>query len=48
MSIWHLLIIFVPSCLAGLIFGRSLLSSALWGLAAEMAGLVLVALPRAK
>jgi hypothetical protein len=45
MSTSHLLIIFIPSFLAGLIFGRSLSSAALWGLAAEVIGLILAVLP---
>ena len=39
MSIVHLLIIVVPSFAAGLIFGRSHLTGAYWGIAAEALGL---------
>jgi|JRHI01.1.fsa_nt_gi hypothetical protein len=45
MSIVHLLIIVVPSFAAGLIFGRSHLTGAYWGIAAEAFGLFMVALP---
>jgi hypothetical protein len=45
MSIVHLLIIVVPSFAAGLIFGRSHLTGACWGIAAEAIGLLMVALP---
>jgi hypothetical protein len=45
MSIVHLLIIAVPSFAAGLIFGRSHLTGAYWGIAAEALGLLMVALP---
>jgi len=45
MSIVHLLIIVVPSFAAGLIFGRSYLAGAGWGIAAEALGLLMVALP---
>jgi hypothetical protein len=45
MSIVHLLIIFVPSFAGGLIFGRSYLTGAYWGIAAEALGLLMVALP---
>jgi hypothetical protein len=45
MSIVHLLIIAVPSFAAGLLFGRSHLTGAYWGIAAEALGLLMVALP---
>jgi len=45
MSVSHLLIIVVPSFAAGLIFGRSHLTAAYWGIAAEALGLILAALP---
>jgi hypothetical protein len=45
MSIVHLLIIVVPSFAAGLIFGRSHLTGAYWGIAAEALGLFMAALP---
>jgi hypothetical protein len=45
MSIVHLLIIVVPSFAAGLIFGRSHLTGAYWGIAAEALGLLMAALP---
>ncbi len=45
MSISHLLIIIVPSFVAGLILGRSFLTGVFWGLVAEVIGLLLVALP---
>ena len=45
MSIVHLLIIVVPSFAAGLIFGRSYLTGAYWGIAAEALGLFMAALP---
>jgi len=44
MSIVHLLIIVVPSFAAGLVFGRSHLTGAYWGIAAEALGLLIVAL----
>jgi hypothetical protein len=45
MSIVHLLIFVVPSFAAGLVFGRSHLTGAYWGIAAEALGLLMVALP---
>jgi hypothetical protein len=45
MTISHLLIIVVPSFLAGLLWARSLLSGAIWGVAVEVMGLAIVALP---
>jgi hypothetical protein len=45
MSLLHLLIIAVPSFAAGLIFGRSLLTGAYWGITSEALGLLMAALP---
>ncbi len=45
MTISHLLIIVVPSFLASLLWARSLLSGAIWGVAVEVMGLIIVALP---
>jgi hypothetical protein len=45
MTTTHLLIIFVPSLVAGLLWGRSLLTGSIWGIAAEVMGLIIVALP---
>ena len=39
MSIAHLLIIVVPSFAAGLLFGRSHLTGAYWGIGVEAIGL---------
>jgi hypothetical protein len=45
MTTTHLLIIFVPSLVAGLLWGRSLLTGAFWGVAAEVIGLFILVLP---
>jgi hypothetical protein len=45
MTTTHLLIILVPSLVAGLLWGRSLLTGAIWGIAAEVMGLIIVVLP---
>ena len=45
MTTTHLLIILVPSLVAGLLWGRSLLTAAVWGVAAEVMGLIIVVLP---
>jgi len=45
MTTTRLLIILVPSLVAGLLWGRSLLTGAIWGVAAEVMGLIIVVLP---
>jgi hypothetical protein len=45
MSMAHLLIVVLPSLLAGLLWGRSFLTGAFWGLVAEGMGLILVFFP---
>jgi hypothetical protein len=45
MTTTHLLIIVLPSLAAGLLLGRSLLTAALWGIVAEVIGLIIVVLP---
>ncbi len=45
MTTTHLLIILVPLLVAGLLWGRSLLTGAIWGVAAEVMGLIIAVLP---
>jgi hypothetical protein len=45
MTTTHLLIIVVPSFVAGVFFGRSLSTGAIWGIIAELMGLIMVAIP---
>ena len=45
MTTAHLLIVVIPSLAAGLLWGRSLLTAAIWGIVAEVMGLILVVLP---
>ena len=45
MTTAHLLIVVLPSLVAGLLWGRSLLTGAVWGIVADTLGLILVALP---
>jgi hypothetical protein len=45
MTTAHLLIIVLPSLAAGLLLGPSLLTAVIWGIVAEVMGLILVILP---